>query len=174
LRPANYRPICGRNDNIRIRPKPDGHLSPMTSIYRDLESRPGQAYRVSSGAHVDTEAKTPASLPAITRDDAKWIPVRKARPVNVLLPATRRWLTMLAPDARPQALVTQFPRLANRVAADWKSPEMCRAFLHQLLVDQRGNRQGFPKDVARDILALRSIYSELHPATEGLASTLDW
>lgn len=171
---SNHRYVCARHGNIAIRPQPDGPHSLMTSIYRDLESRPRQAYRVSSGAHVDTEAENPASLPAITRDDAKWIPVRKARPVNVLLPATRRWLATLAPDVRPQALVTQFPRLANRAAADWESPEMCRAFLHQLLVDQRGNRQGFPKDVVRDILALRSLYFELHPAIEGIASTPDW
>ena len=146
----------------------------MTIIYRDLASRPGQAYRVSSGAHVDTEAEFRKSSPAIARDDAKWIPVRKARPVNVLLPATKRWLAMLAPDVQPQALATQFPRLANRLAADWGSPEMCRAFLHLLLVDQRGNRQGFPDDVGRDLLALRSFYFELHPAPEGIAGTLDW
>jgi hypothetical protein len=146
----------------------------MKTIYGDLASRPGQAYRVSSGAHVDTEAEFRKSSPAIARDDAKWIPVRKARPVNVLLPATKRWLAIVAPDARPYALLSQFPRLANRIAADWNSPEMCRAFLCQLLVDQRGNRQGFPEDVARDLLALWSFYAELHPATEGIANTLDW
>jgi hypothetical protein len=146
----------------------------MTTIFRDLASRPGQAYRVSSGAHVDTEAEFRKSSRAIARDDAKWIPVRKARPVNVLLPATRRWLTMLAPNVQPQALSTQFPRLANRLAADWASPEMCRSFLYQLLVDQRGNRQGFPEDVTRDLLALRSLYAELHPATDDVASTLNW
>ena len=146
----------------------------MTTIYGDLASRPGQAYRVSSGAHVDTEAEFRKSSPAIARDDAKWIPVRKARPVNVLLPATKRWLAMLAPDVQPQALATQFPRLANRIAADWESPEMCRVFLHLLLVDQRGNRQGFPEDVARDILGLKSFYAELHPATDDVGSTLHW
>lgn len=138
----------------------------MTDSYRSLASRPDQAYRVSSGAHVDTEAEFRDSSPAIARDDAKWIPVRKAKPVNVILPVTRRWLAMLAPDVQPQALATQFPRLANGIAANWASPEMCRSLLYQLLVDQRGSRQGFPKDVTRDILNLWSFYSELHPATE--------
>ena len=73
---------------------------------------------------------------------------------------------MLRPDVQPQALVIQFPRLANRIAADWGSPEMCRSFLHQLVVDQRGNRRGFPEDVTRDILALWSFYAELHPVVE--------
>ncbi len=90
------------------------------------------------------------------------------------LPATRRWLAMLAPDVQPQALAAQFPRLANRIAADWGSPEMCRSFLYQLLVDRRGNRQGFPANVTGEILALRSLYSELHPATEGIANMLNW
>jgi hypothetical protein len=145
----------------------------MTSI-RDLALRPAQAYGVSSGAHVNTETEFPEPLPVSARDDAKWMPLRKARPVNVLLPATRRWLALLAPDVQPQALVTRFPRLANRIAADWGSPEMCRSLLYLLLVDQRGNRQGFPEDVTRDILALRSLYAELHPKAEGIAGTLDW
>ena len=92
----------------------------------------------------------------------------------MVLPATRRWLAALVPDVQPQALATQFPRLANRIAADWASPEMCRSFLYLLLVDQRGNRKGFPEDVTRDILALRSLYSKLHPEIEGIGSTLDW
>lgn len=146
----------------------------MPLIYRDLESCLGDACRVASGEHVNTDAKLPKSLPVAARDDAKWIPVRKARPVNVVLPATRRWLAALVPDVQPQALATQFPRLANRIAADWASPEMCRSFLYLLLVDQRGNRKGFPEDVTRDILALRSLYSKLHPEIEGIGSTLDW
>lgn len=146
----------------------------VTSIYRDRASLRGHPYRLSSGARNDTHAERPERLPPDARDDAKWMPVRKARPVNVLLPATRRWLAMLAPDVQPIALVTQFPRLANRIAADWGSPEMCRSFLYQLLVDRRGDRQGFPANVTGEILALRSFYSELHPATEGIANTLDW
>jgi hypothetical protein len=47
---------------------------------------------------------------------------------------------------------------------------MCRSLLCQLLVDQRGGRRGFPKDVTRDILALWSLYAELHPAAEDIAS----
>ena len=43
---------------------------------------------------------------------------------------------------------------------------MCRSLLCQLLVDQRGGRRGFPKEVTRDILALWSLYAELHPAAE--------
>ncbi|MBK7793233.1 MAG: hypothetical protein IPO82_01185 [Betaproteobacteria bacterium] len=138
----------------------------MTSIYRDFALRPASGYGVSSGARVDTHAEFPTALPVIAQDDAKWLPVRKAKPIKVLLPATRAWLDMLRPDVQPRALVTQFPRLANRIAADWRSPEMCRSLLCQLLVDQRGGRRGFPKEVTRDILALWSLYAELHPAAE--------
>jgi hypothetical protein len=146
----------------------------VTSIYRDRASLRGHPYRLSSSARIDARAERLERLPPNERDDAMWIPVRKARPVNVLLPATRRWLAMLAPDVQPQALAAQFPRLANRIAADWGSPEMCRSFLYQLLVDRRGNRQGFPANVTGEILALRSLYSELHPATEGIANMLNW
>jgi hypothetical protein len=171
---SKYRPAYKLWLESRIRQHTKSRFNFVSSIYRDSASLRGRPYRVSSSAHIDTEADQLEPLPPHVRDDAKWVPVRKARPVNELLPATRRWLAMLAPDVQPRALVTQFPRLANRLAADWGSPEMCRSFLYQLLVDHRGNRKGFPEDVTRDILALRSLYSELHPAVEGIASTLDW
>ena len=119
------------------------------------------------GAYVDTELEFAPTLSTTATDDSKWLPVRKARPANVLLPATIRWLAMIAPDVKPRALATEFPRLANRIAADWGNAEACRAFLYQLLVDRRGGRKGFPREVLRDILDLRALYRELNPALEG-------
>ena len=36
-------------------------------------------------------------------------------------------------------------------------------YFDELLVDRRGGRQGFPKDVLRELLVLRSYYERFHP-----------
>jgi hypothetical protein len=138
----------------------------MPSMYRNAVPHVGVTYGVRSGTYIDTEADHLHPVPTLGADDAKWAPVRKTRPIDVLLPATQRWLRMLAPDVKPQAFASQFPRLANHIAADWGSPGACRSFMYRLLVDQRGGRRGFPKDVLNDILALRTLYAEIHPAGE--------
>jgi hypothetical protein len=138
--------------------------------HRDAMPHLGVACGVRSGAYVDTEADHLPPESTVGADDAKWAPVRKTRPINVLLPATQRWLGMLAPDVKPQALATQFPRLANHIATDWGNPDACRSFMYHLLVDQRGGRRGFPKDVLQDILALRTFYAQIHPAGEGIGA----
>jgi hypothetical protein len=140
----------------------------MPPIYRKTKLRFGSDYDVRTGVHIDTDADILASPTEKETDDAKWAPVRRTKPINVLLPATQRWLDVLAPDLTPQALATQFPRLANHLAADWSNPNACRAFLYHLLVDRRGGRKGFPDDVLRYILALRALYAEMHPADEGV------
>jgi hypothetical protein len=40
-----------------------------------------------------------------------------------------------------------------------------RRYLDDLLVDKRGNRQGFPLDILRELFALRAYYDQLHPGS---------
>ena len=84
--------------------------------------------------------------------------LRKAKPVNYMLPMSLDWLASLPNDVRPMALVRQFPRIANLIALQWTNPVACRAYFDDLLIDHRGTRKGFPADVHRDILALRNFY----------------
>jgi hypothetical protein len=92
-----------------------------------------------------------------------WAGRRKAQPANVVLPATRRWLTTIPVDFRPQALAIRFPRIAKRLAANWDNPGDCTAYISSLLHDQRGGRKGFPREVQQDIHDLRVYYARLHP-----------
>ena len=39
----------------------------------------------------------------------------------------------------------------------------CEEYLDSLVVDQRGDRSGFPLDVAQELTALRNYYTVLHP-----------
>ena len=45
----------------------------------------------------------------------------------------------------------------------WQDPNSLRRYLDDLLVDKRGNRQGFPLDILRELFALRAYYDQLHP-----------
>ena len=59
---------------------------------------------------------------------------------------------------RPLALATKYPRLANRIAHEWREPSACRKDFDDLVYDKRGTRRGFPPDVYVELLALRDYY----------------
>lgn len=56
----------------------------------------------------------------------------------------------------PHALEQQYPRILNKILALWDNPSI-EAYFADLLVDDRGNRAGFPKEVASDIFYLNSL-----------------
>jgi hypothetical protein len=136
----------------------------MPSIYRPKHSVIAPEAEVGHGAHINTYARPPQS--ATSDDQTSWVGRRKAQPVNVVLPGTRRWLDSLPRETRPRALAEQFPRLANLIAANWNNPSDCSAFISSLLHDQRGGRSGFPGDVLQDIHNLRMYYTRLHPIVD--------
>jgi hypothetical protein len=90
---------------------------------------------------------------------------RAAEPANGLLRPTMNWASTLPPDVRPNALLAKFPRIANLIAVLWRDPNSLRRYVDDLLVDSRGNRQGFPLHVLRELFALRAYYDQLHPQT---------
>ena len=88
---------------------------------------------------------------------------RKGAPSNELLKPTFRWTATLPRSVQPLALMRRFPRIANQLAAVWSDTPSVRSYLDSLLVDDRGNRQGFPPDVLREMLSLRLYHENLHP-----------
>ena len=136
----------------------------MPSIYRPKHSVVAPEADFSRSAHINTDVRPPQS--AATDDQSSWVGRRKAQPVEVLLPATRRWLDTLPKEIRPDALAEQFPRVANLVAVNWNNPNDCCACISSLLVDQRGGRRGFPGGVLQDIQNLRLYYARLHPIVD--------
>jgi hypothetical protein len=106
-----------------------------------------------SAAHKQQPMHEPTPQPA--QDVAG---LRKADPVNFLLPASKRWLTSLPREVQPLALATQYPRIVNLLAQHWDDREACVAFFRQLLLDHRGNRQGFPVAVKSDIQMLQEYF----------------
>jgi len=79
------------------------------------------------------------------------------------LPRTFTWAAKLPRDVQPIALMRSFPRIANLIASVWNEPDAMHDYFTDLLVDRRGNREGFPPPVHAELIALRAYYTGLHP-----------
>jgi hypothetical protein len=78
--------------------------------------------------------------------------------------AAIRLLETLPPTLRMVALRGQFPRILNRLADAWHSPSAFDALTGSLLIDDRGQRQGFPFEVVAELAELREYYfAMVHP-----------
>jgi len=92
---------------------------------------------------------------------------RRLQPTETLGNETIRWLAGLPPDVRPSALPIQFVRIANALARTWSEPHACLEYLDELLIDRRGDRRGFPFDVALELAGLKDYYeTTVHPTSQ--------
>jgi hypothetical protein len=108
-------------------------------------------------AKAKLKADNPA--PAVAASDDKWKLQRNAQDAKQeLTDRAFAWLAQIRKEARPQALARQYPRIANRFAELWASPAQCERYLDELLLDQRGGRQGFPPEVASEIVTLKAYF----------------
>jgi hypothetical protein len=57
----------------------------------------------------------------------------------------------------PHRTEEKFPRIAEKIAALWGSPQMSKYF-SELLFDDRGGRTGFPPDVMTELFRLSTYY----------------
>ena len=80
----------------------------------------------------------------------------------VLLDATTLWMAGLPPAVRPIVMARTFPRIANSIAELWRRVARCEEYFDTLVVDMRGDRTGFPPEVAQELTALRIHFNELH------------
>jgi hypothetical protein len=138
----------------------NGNLCPIMSIYRRTD-------RISLNDVAVNGA--PRSAAAGPNSEAEFSKRRTTEPANGLLKPTFAWASTLPIDVQPRTLLYKFPRIANLLAAMWPDPNSFRRYVDDLLVDKRGNRQGFPVEVLRELFALRAHYDEMHPD-----SSLPW
>jgi len=138
------------------------------SIYRRTERFNPNDARVDGdtcpGISAATAGATAASAPPAA-SDMDWAKHRKSEPANGLLKPTFAWASTLPIEVQPRSLLYKFPRIANLLAAMWPDPNSLRRYLDDLLVDKRGNRQGFPVDVLKELFELRAYYEEQYPDT---------
>ncbi|MDD5329164.1 MAG: ankyrin repeat domain-containing protein [Sulfuricella sp.] len=70
------------------------------------------------------------------------------------------------PEKYPFELERKFARIVSRIAELWDTPEIDDYF-SELMVDSRGGqRQGFPPEIAQEIMALCMAHGELKQAAE--------
>ena len=97
------------------------------------------------------------------KNETRQVAQRAAGSSAVLSDATSRWISGLPADVRPLHLARRFPRIVNSIAELWRRVARCEEYLDTLVVDLRGDRSGFPVEVARELTALRNYYADLHP-----------
>jgi len=70
---------------------------------------------------------------------------------------TVSFLSSLDQSVRPYQLAVRFPRVANKLAKVWREPAQRDRYLDELLIDTRGNRQGFPLRILSELVALKEL-----------------
>jgi hypothetical protein len=68
-------------------------------------------------------------------------------------------LASLDDGVRPKELASRYPRIVNKIARDWRVPSQLDRYLQELLMDTRGNRQGFPLKIVMELSTLREHYT---------------
>jgi hypothetical protein len=110
-----------------------------------------------------------------TTDRKLYEQLRKA-PTSVDLELTeeaKQFVASLDLNVRPIETAKQFPRIVNRIASLWKKPFLMDGYFEDLLIDKRGNRQGFPLRIAGEITALQAHYSTIvSPKTSETIETM--
>ena len=79
------------------------------------------------------------------------------RGAGVLQPRAFKFLAALPPGLRPLKTGEKYPRIVNQLALLNGEPAGFDIYLDELLIDSRGNRQGFPQDVADELYRLRTF-----------------
>lgn len=77
---------------------------------------------------------------------------------RVLTSVAVAWVRALPRRHQPAQLIRQYPRIVNKFALVWPDPALTEAYFDSLMVDRRGGRRGFPRDVLTDILQLNEYF----------------
>jgi hypothetical protein len=60
----------------------------------------------------------------------------------------------------PSTLERQFPRIIEAIVLEWGRPTLNR-YLDRLMIDDRGDRVGFPEEILSEIMLLKLINESL-------------
>ncbi len=80
-------------------------------------------------------------------------------------------LAGLPAEIRPALCCQLYPWMLERLLDAWEKPASFRRQMHELLIDTRGNRQGFEFDVLTELAALNDYYNTyVNPQPNGWAA----
>ena len=81
----------------------------------------------------------------------------------------RELVSMLDESLRPTVLAARYPRILNKVAELWRRPTLMDRYFDELLMDNRGDRQGFPLNILLELTTLKEHYhSAAFPTRTGI------
>jgi hypothetical protein len=88
-------------------------------------------------------------------------------PSAELTDEARRLLVSLETRVALTQSAARYPRVLNRIATAWSRPAELERALNDLLLDARGNRQGFPPEVVTELASLRDyLLTRVLPKTD--------
>ena len=77
---------------------------------------------------------------------------------TILASETHRWIHSIPSSLHPKQLCRNHPHLANRLALCWGDALRVQAFIDDVLIDKRGNRQGVSERVRTELLRLKKFH----------------
>ncbi|UCE30479.1 MAG: hypothetical protein JSW68_10460 [Burkholderiales bacterium] len=167
---------------------PDGERTPGAGASKPgAGSRPGTAAapsaRGGSGkgrakvtgrprATIQKSGERPPPRPAPSSRDERF----PSRPRERLTLGARALVNRLAPKVPLVHTVRGFSHVLNRIALVWEEPRRFYRTMDELLIDNRGNRAGFPFEVANELARLLAHYRQfVHPPPpDERWSGIDW
>jgi len=138
--PDIVRALCGA-DALDERNEPQDATAPMADPEKPAVTEP-----VVSAATAPV-ALAPAALPKRPENAPVWM--------NLIYGDAYRYGSFETPS--PCALESQYPRLLVRMIEGWARPEFARE-LNGLIMDDRGDRHGFPPEVMDELWFLNEIH----------------
>jgi len=103
------------------------------------------------------EAKAALDADLTPKAKVNWEQFR--RPQNpksmILTDHAVKWLFSVPREILPKTLAREYPRIINYIADRWETPSACVAYLDELLIDERGTRQGFSQKIVFELNRLK-------------------
>lgn len=109
-----------------------------------------------SGERLPAGRRPKVVIPTSSTEVAIRLPERHRD--RMLSEKARVWSLRLPPDVNPVKLCERYPRIANRLAFLWRDEGLAGYYLDELLIDRRGDRRGFPAEVAVELVKLREFH----------------
>jgi hypothetical protein len=76
--------------------------------------------------------------------------------------AAQAWYASLPHTVQPVQLSNRYPAICNRMAERWQDSKLIIPYFDELLMDNRGGRQGFPISIAIEIASLKEYFLAGH------------
>jgi hypothetical protein len=120
-----------------------------------MKAIPFEKTSVAEAQNSTWQKPPPSKTPEKNWDTHRFGQSQEKPDIKLLMP----WVQQLPPEVRPRQLVIHYARIANKLASLWPHPIACEKYLNELMIDERGDRHGFPADVALELAALQAYFA---------------